>query len=120
MKESTLKRFLRLDGFDEHLELHRLDCLSSHRNLENYELVHRAWSTLPMEAIRPAPLLTGHDLLDAGYTPGPLFRQILQAVEEAQLENRIKTRPEALELVRCLFPAPGSGILPGRSEDHPQ
>ena len=120
MKESTLKRFLRLDGFEEHLELHRLDCLSSHRNLENYELVHRAWSTLPTEAIQPAPLLTGHDLLAAGYTPGPLFRQILQAVEEAQLENRIKTQTEALALVRSQFPAPGSGALPGRGEDHPQ
>jgi poly(A) polymerase len=106
MKQSTLKRFLRLDGFEEHLELHRLDCLSSHRNLENYEFARQAWTTLPQEAIRPAPLITGHDLIAAGYTPGPVFRRILQAVEEAQLENRIKTRAEALELVVSQFPDP--------------
>ena len=118
MKESTLKRFLRLDGFEEHLELHRLDCLSSHRNLDNYEFVRQAWTSLPQEAIRPAPLITGDDLIRAGYTPGPLFRRILQAVEEAQLENRVQTRTEALELVAAQFPAPDS--LPGRGEDHPQ
>jgi poly(A) polymerase len=106
MKQSTLKRFLRLEGFEEHLELHRLDCLSSHRNLENYEFVRQAWTTLPQEAIQPAPLLTGRDLIAAGYTPGPVFRRMLQAVEDAQLENRIKTRSEALELVNSQFPDP--------------
>jgi poly(A) polymerase len=118
MKESTLKRFLRLEGFEEHLELHRLDCLSSHRNLENYELVRLAWTTLPGEAIHPSPLLTGHDLIAAGYTPGPVFHRILRAVEEAQLENRVKTRTEALELVQTQFPI--SGALPAGSKDQPQ
>jgi poly(A) polymerase len=104
MKESTLKRFLRLENFEEHLELHRLDCLSSHRNLDNYEFVLRAWRTLPQEAIRPPRLLTGHDLIAAGYQPGPRFQQILQAVEEAQLENRITSREEALAFVLAEFP----------------
>ena len=118
MKESTLKRFLRLEGFEEHLELHRLDCWSSHRNLENYEFVRRARERLPEEAIRPAPLVSGTDLIAAGYTPGPLFRRILQAVEEAQLDSRVKTHSEAMELVRTQFPA--SNALPRRGEDHPQ
>jgi len=104
MKESTLKRFLRLEHFEEHLELHRLDCLSSHRNLDNYDYVMKAWRTMPEEAIRPARLLTGRDLIAAGYQPGPLFQQILHAVEEAQLENRISTRDEALALVLAEFP----------------
>ncbi len=104
MKQSTLKRFLRLERFEEHLELHRLDCLSSHRNLENYNYVMQAWRTMPEEAIRPARLLTGRDLIAAGYEPGPLFQQILQAVEEAQLENRISTREDALALLRAEFP----------------
>jgi putative nucleotidyltransferase with HDIG domain len=106
MKESTLKRFLRLEAFEEHLELHRLDCLSSHRNLENYRLVLNAWQTLPREVIRPPRLLTGRDLIRAGYPPGPLFHTILQAVEEAQLENQVSTPEEALALVLAEFPKP--------------
>ena len=102
MRASTLKRFLRLDSFEEHLELHRVDCLSSHRNLDHYELVRSAWQTLPPEAIRPPRLITGLDLIAAGYAPGPLFRQILQEVEEAQLENRVRTREEALDLARSI------------------
>jgi poly(A) polymerase len=105
MRESTLKRFLRLAAFEEHLELHRLDCLSSHRNLENYELVRQAWLTLPAESIRPARLVSGHDLMKAGYPPGPLYRRILDAVEEAQLSGRVTTRDQALALVETEFPA---------------
>ncbi len=113
MRQSTLKRFLRLEGFEEHLELHRLDCLASHRNLDNYDLVLRFWKTLPVEAIRPARLLSGRDLIEAGYEPGPLFQQILVAVEEAQLENRIASREEALALVHSQFPAASRGPASG-------
>ena len=100
MRESTLKRFLRLPHFEEHLELHRLDCLSSHRRFENYELARRKREELGAEQLRPPPLLTGRDLIAEGYTPGPLFSEILSAVEDAQLEGFIQTREEALELVR--------------------
>lgn len=106
MKASTLKRFLRLDCFEEHLELHRLDCLASHRNLDNYNFVVRALETLPEEAIRPARLITGHDLIAAGYQPGPLFHRIMLAVEEAQLDARIASRHEALDFIRKEFPTP--------------
>jgi len=106
MRPSTLKRFLRLPAFEEHLELHRLDCLSSHRNLGNYEIVRQAWNSLQPDEIRPARLLTGRDLMAAGYTPGPLYRQILQAVEEAQLDNRIANAGEALAFVRSQFTLP--------------
>jgi poly(A) polymerase len=103
MRRSTQLRFLRLDGFDEHLELHRLDCLSSHRHLENYELARRLLAETPPQVIKPAPLLSGDDLIAQGYTPGPLFKQILQTVEDAQLEGKIKSREEALELVARQF-----------------
>ena len=106
MRESTLKRFLRLEKFEEHLELHRLDCLSSHRNLDNYHLVAHAWTTLPQQVIRPARLITGHDLLEAGYLPGAIFREILEAVEEAQLDTGLGTRSDALAFVRSRFPLP--------------
>ncbi len=104
MKDSTLKRFLRLPKFEEHLELHRLDCLSSHGRLENYELVQRKLKEIPKEQLKPAPLVTGADLIAAGYTPGPPFSKMLAVAEDAQLEGRITTRAEGLELVKSLFP----------------
>jgi poly(A) polymerase len=106
MKRSTRLRFLRLDGFDEHLELHRLDCLSSHRNLEIYEMARKLLAETPAEEIKPAPLVNGDDLIAQGYTPGPGFKDILHAVEDAQLEGRIKTREDALRLVEEQYPLP--------------
>lgn len=100
MKESTLKRFMRLPRFEEHLELHRLDCLGSHRKLDNYHLVRARWETMAKEEIHPAPLLTGDDLIALGLIPGPEFKRILSALEEAQLEGELKTREEALEWLR--------------------
>ncbi|HEY1336637.1 MAG TPA: CCA tRNA nucleotidyltransferase [Bryobacteraceae bacterium] len=103
MRDSTLKRFLRLPDFYEHLELHRLDVLSSNRNLESYELVRAKLAEFSEEHLRPPRLLTGEDLIAEGYEPGPQFSQILSAVEDAQLEGAIVTREEALDLVRTRF-----------------
>lgn len=100
MKESTLKRFFRLPEFSEHLELHRLDCLSSHRDLTLYDFAKEKFERMPMEQIRPAPLITGHDLIALGYQPGPQFKDWLVAVEDAQLEGTITTKEEALGLVK--------------------
>jgi poly(A) polymerase len=100
MKESTLKRFFRLPRFEEHLELHRLDCLSSHGDLSLYDFAREKFYTLPAEEIRPEPLITGHDLIAAGYNPGPKFKEVLTAVEDAQLEGTISSKEEALELVK--------------------
>ncbi len=100
MKESTLKRFLRLPKFDEHLSLHRLDCLSSHRDLTLYEFAKDKFDTMPAEQVRPEPLITGNDLIAAGFEPGPQFKEWLTAVEDAQLEGAIRTKEEAMELVR--------------------
>ncbi|MCL4855564.1 MAG: CCA tRNA nucleotidyltransferase [Bryobacteraceae bacterium] len=103
MKDSTLKRFLRLEKFEEHLELHRLDCSASHRQLDNYFYAKEKLESLPVEELKPPRLLTGDDLIEAGYTPGPQFAAMLTAVEDAQLERRIHTKEEALELVKSLF-----------------
>ncbi|MEN6534076.1 MAG: CCA tRNA nucleotidyltransferase [Bryobacteraceae bacterium] len=107
MRESTLKRFIRQPHFEEHLELHRLDCLGSHGQLDGYEFVRSRMAELSEEALRPPKLLTGEDLIGAGYTPGPSFHQILALVEDAQLESRVRTREDALALVRSLFDPPG-------------
>jgi len=104
MKESTLKRFLRLPKFAEHLALHRLDCLASHGGLDNYDFVRHKLAELPAEKLRPKPMVTGDDLIAEGYTPGPLFSEILAAVEDGQLEGRIGNREEAMEFVRRAFP----------------
>jgi len=105
MKGSTLKRFLRLPAFDEHLELHRLDVLSSNRRMESYETVQCKLAELSEEQLKPPRLLTGADLIAEGYHPGPQFSRILAAVEDAQLEGRVSTPGEALAMVRRLFPS---------------
>lgn len=107
MRDSTLKRFLRLRDFDEHLELHRLDCSSSHGMLGNYDFMKDKMAELGVEKITPSRLLTGKDLIDAGYRPGPEFSRILHEVEDAQLEGRVSTKEEALELAQNIFPASG-------------
>lgn len=106
MKQSTLKRFFRLNAFDEHLELHRMDCLSSNGNLDAYNYSINQRNSIPPEAIRPTPLITGRDLIEAGYEPGPRFTEILHAVEDAQLEGRISTNDEAIKYVKQEFPKP--------------
>lgn len=104
MRRSTQMRFIRMDGFEEHLELHRLDCLASHGNLSNYELAKRLLQETPPAEIKPQPLLRGDDLIAAGYVPGPRFKEILRAVEDAQLEGSIHSRDEAIRLVEEQFP----------------
>ena len=103
MRASTLKRFVRLPHFDEHLALHRLDCLSSNRQLESYEFVQRFIAETPPEQVRPERLLTGDDLQAMGYEPGPLFSEILRTLEDAQLEGAIRSRQEAEEYVLRRF-----------------
>jgi len=103
MKASTLKRFFRLGNFPEHLDLHRMDCMAAHRNLDIYNFVRERYESLPEQEVRPAPLLTGRELIAAGYQPGPAFKQMLQAVEDAQLEGAITTADQAISLVREKF-----------------
>jgi poly(A) polymerase len=106
MKPATLKRFVRLDRFAEHLALHRLDCISSHGHIDNYEFVVRFLAETPPEQVRPPRLLTGDDLIELGFAPGPSFHTILETVEEAQLNGKISSREEAIHLVRASFESP--------------
>jgi poly(A) polymerase len=116
MRPATLKRFVRLPRFDEHLTLHRLDCLSSNRHLEAYEFVREFIQNTPPEVIRPARLLNGEDLLNLGYAPGPVIGKILTEVEDAQLNGELHSRDQAISFIRSKFrpkkgefsPVPGS------------
>ena len=106
MKQSTLKRFLRLPKFEEHLALHRADCLSSHGKLDLYAFAKEKYEELSEEQIRPRLLLTGDDLIASGYKPGPQFRAMLEVAEDAQLEGSVASKGEALGLVRGRFGEP--------------
>jgi len=103
MRPATLKRFVRLPHFEQHLALHRLDCLSSHRNLEAYQFVSNFIRETPAEVVRPPKLVTGADILDLDYAPGPVIGKILAAVEEAQLNGELGSKDEAISFVKNKF-----------------
>ena len=99
MKASTLKRFFRLNDFPEHLALHRMDCVASHGSLDLYNFAKSRYEATPTEEVRPTLLLTGRDLIEAGYRPGPEFKRLLALAEDAQLEGTVRTKEAALALV---------------------
>jgi len=112
MRASTLKRFLRLPRFDEHLALHRLDCLSAHGDLTLYDFARAQYEAEPAPDLRPAPLLTGSDLIAAGYRPSPQFKPMLALAEDAQLEGTATTTGQALSLVQSQFPMSAPVVEP--------
>src|SRR5436305_7245637 len=100
MRVAKLKRFMARPTFKEELELHRVDCESSHRMMDNYEFLLHKQEEFANEPIIPPPLLRGDDLIALGFKPGPEFREILEAVETRQLEGGLRTADEALEWVK--------------------
>jgi poly(A) polymerase len=110
MSASTLKRFFRLNNFPEHLALHRMDCRASSLDLtghlDNYDFARERYENMPPEQVRPEPLLTGRELIAMGYRPGPAFKTMLHAVEEAQLEGAIQSSEEAARLIQTQFAPP--------------
>ncbi|MFP4162424.1 MAG: CCA tRNA nucleotidyltransferase [Chitinispirillaceae bacterium] len=100
MRLSTLKRFLSRHTIQEEMELHRADCLASHGELQNYYFLKTRLGELKAEQIKPRPFLSGKDLIDLGFHPGPLFGKILADVYDLQLEDQVNTRDEAIEAVK--------------------
>ncbi|HEX4758268.1 MAG TPA: CCA tRNA nucleotidyltransferase, partial [Terracidiphilus sp.] len=105
-----LKRFFRLEGFEEHLALHRMDCVAGSGYLANWEFMREKWLATPEEIVSPKPLIAGRELIAAGYRPGAKFKEMLRAVEDAQLEGAIATAEEALKLVRERFGKPDASF----------
>jgi putative nucleotidyltransferase with HDIG domain len=99
MRISTLKRFLGEEGIDELLELTRIDALSSNGDLQYYQFCKQKLTELKKEEIHPKPLLRGKDLIAMGFTPGPIFHEILRQLEEAQLGGELLSRAEAIAWV---------------------
>lgn len=105
MRTAKLKRFMAREGFDEELELHRVDCQSSHGALDNYEFLKAKAEEFANEPLIPPPLVTGHDLMALGWRPGPHFGPMLEAVQTAQLEGTLTTKEEALAWVKANYPS---------------
>ena len=106
MRQATLKRFVRLPRFEEHLALHKLDCTSSHGDLRLYDYAKQHFEEDPAEEVRPKPFVNGRDLILAGYRPGMQFKEMLETAEDAQLDGLVTTREETLKLLRERFGAP--------------
>jgi len=98
MRTSTLRRFLGREHFAEELELHRVDCLSSNRRMENHDFLVHAQAELAATDTPPVPerLLTGRDLIERGHRPGPEMGDLLARIQDLQLEGALNTREEAL------------------------
>jgi poly(A) polymerase len=100
MRVAKLKRFMARPTFEDELELHRVDCASSHRMMDNYEFLLRKREEFANEPIIPPPLVRGDDLIALGLKPGPRFGEILEAAETRQLEGTLRNREEALEWLK--------------------
>jgi poly(A) polymerase len=101
MRVARLKRFMARPHFADELELHRVDCLGSHGMLDNYDFLMRKGEEFASEPIIPPPLITGDHLIALGLKPGPIFGEILEAVETRQLEGTLRDREEALAWVKA-------------------
>jgi poly(A) polymerase len=104
MRENKRKRLVRAEGFEELKELCRIDCLASHQKLSTIEWVENYQARMPREVLRPEPLLRGHDLIELGYSPGPLFSKILKKIEDLQLEGQLTGKDEARDFVTNHWP----------------
>ena len=105
MRPAKLRRFMGRQNFPLELELHRVDCLGSHGDLQTYDLLVNKQKEFENEPIIPPPLVTGRDLIELGLKPGPRFGEILEAVQTSQLDGEIKDRAGALRLVQTLEPS---------------
>ena len=105
MRPGKLKRLLQSNTFQQELELHRIDCSSSHGNLDNWEFLKKKLEEYSQEEIEPKPLVTGNDILALGISPGPLVGKILEEVQELQLEGTLSSREQALVWIEAHYPA---------------
>jgi poly(A) polymerase len=100
MRLSTIKKLLSRPTINDELELHRIDCLASHGNLDNYHFIKNRLAAFTLERIRPAPLLRGADLLALGFEAGPIFGTILREVYDLQLDEKLPSRVDAIKYVK--------------------
>jgi putative nucleotidyltransferase with HDIG domain len=104
MRPAKLRRFMARPNFGIELELHRVDCAGSHGDLENYQFLADKAAEFANEPLIPPPLVRGDDLIAMGLRQGPRIGALLEAVQTAQLDGEIKTRDEAIQLLKTLEP----------------
>ena len=103
MRTAKLKRFMARPTYEEELELHRVDCTSSHGMLDNIEFLQDKAQEFASEPLIPPALVSGHDLIALGLEPGPYFGEILDYLQTEQLEGRITDRDTALAIITKKF-----------------
>ena len=103
MRKSTLKRFLMQERFQDHLDLHYADCMGCHEILENYDFCKEKFEAFLKEPPPRKPILSGKDLIQLGFKPGPLFKKILNEIETEFLEGALQTQEDALKFVKHKF-----------------
>ena len=101
MRQSKLKRFMSRSTFSDEKELHRVDCLGSWGGLDNYDFLNEKMIEFANEPIIPTPLLTGKDLIEFGWAPGPNLGETLNSLQDLQLEGTLNSKKEALEWVKA-------------------
>jgi poly(A) polymerase len=110
LKASKLKTILVHPGIRELLALHRADALATGKSTDHVDFCEQKLREWQPADLNPPPLVTGHDLAEIGLAPGPVFKRLLDAVREAQLEGTIATHTDALELVRRLLESTEEGL----------
>ena len=114
MRPAKLRRFMARPNFQIELELHRVDCAGSHGDLGNYQFLVDKAEEFANEPLIPPPLVRGDDLIAMGLKQGPRIGALLESVQTAQLDGEIKTREEAIELVKSLEPSLQSSAAQSR------
>jgi poly(A) polymerase len=98
MREATLKRWAMEPHFGELLQLHRAIARATDGNMMADEFLRKIQEEVstghPAEKI-----LTGADLIQLGFSPGPSFSEILRTVEDLQMEKKLESKDQALEYV---------------------
>jgi poly(A) polymerase len=103
MRLSTLKKFLSKPTFEMEMALHRADCLASHGDISNYHFLREKQKEIPVNEVKPDPLLTGKDLIALGFAPGPIFKKILGESYDAQLEGKMTTKEDSIKWVKVAY-----------------
>ena len=103
MRVAKLKRFMARGGFEDEMQLHRVDCLGSHGFIDNYHFLRAKQEEFAHEPLIPKPFVNGHDLLALGLPPGPRVGAILEAAQTRQLEGAFKDRDDALSWVKTEY-----------------
>lgn len=100
MRVAKLKRFLARPTIEDEMELHRVDCLSSHGSIENLDFIAVKQEEFANEPLIPPPLVSGKDLIELGLKPSPVFKILLEEAQTHQLEGTLKEREEALRWLK--------------------